>query len=70
MNKKEFRAAMARYGDTLATLAEAIGISTRALSCKINGILCFKQTEIIKIKERYNLTPDELCTIFFARLVS
>ena len=70
MNKKEFRAVMARHGDTLATLGEAIGVSVRALSLKINGVLCFKQTEIIKIIDRYGLTPDEVCTIFFARLVS
>ena len=70
MNETEFKVIMLRHGDTNATLAEYLGLSTKTLVLKIKGTLCFKQNEIRMIKERYNLSPEELVMVFFAPLVS
>lgn len=72
MNKKLLRSKIALYGDTQQTLADAIGISVQRLNAKINGTggAVFTQTEIEKIKERYNLTPEEVTEIFFTARVS
>ena len=63
---------MVLFGDTNETLAEAIKITPNRLSSKItewNGAE-FTQSEIKVIKERYNLTNDEVDEIFFADDVS
>jgi hypothetical protein len=63
---------MVLFGDTQGTLAEAIGMTPPRLSSKItewNGAE-FTQSEIKIIKERYNLTNDEVDAIFFADDVS
>jgi len=67
MNKNMFKSKMKLFGDTNATLAKAINISPQRLSAKINetGGAEFVQGEIEKIKDRYNLTPDEVNDIFF-----
>lgn len=68
MNSKLFKAYMTNYGDTLAVLAEAMGISASRLSQKINEAdgATFKQTEIALIIQRYSLSTDEAMQIFFA----
>lgn len=72
MNKNELGAAMALYGDTGKTLSEALGISQQRFSCKRNekNGAQFNQNEIKFIKMRYNLTPEEVDRIFFAKTVS
>ena len=65
MNKNELRAQMARYGDTGQTLAEALGMAINTLSEKMNGKRDFTQSEIRAIKQRYNLSPEEIDLIFF-----
>lgn len=71
MNAKELRSAMVRHGDTNASLAEYLGISPQSVSDKINERNTeFKQGEIAKIKMRYNLTAEEVNSIFFADVVS
>ena len=72
MNANELRAQIARHGDTSKALAEAIGRTESALSCKLNGKRnqCFTQFEIQKIIKRYNLTADEVMLIFFTPQVS
>lgn len=69
MNKNMFVSKMKLFGDTNATLAEAIGLSPQRLSAKINETKGaeFTQGEIQRIKERYNLTNDETDDIFFAQ---
>jgi hypothetical protein len=43
-----------------------LGISEQSVSCKINeNGTEFKQGEIAKIAEKYNLTPDDVVAIFF-----
>ena len=68
MNKNMLASKMKLYGDTISSLAEHIGIARATLSNKIN---CtngaeFTQNEIAMVKEKYNLTPNEVNEIFFA----
>jgi len=72
VNKNMFKSKMKLFGDTNAILAKSIGISPQRLSAKINetGGAEFVQGEIKKIKDRYNLTPDEVNDIFFTQKVS
>ena len=65
MNKKELHAFMVRFGDTGATLSEALGINSATLSLKMNGKRSFTQTEIAIIIRRYSLTHEEVIRIFF-----
>lgn len=67
MNKKLMRSVMALNGDTNATLAAFLGITEQSVSNKINeNGTEFKQGEIFKIKERYNLDSAMVDRIFFA----
>lgn len=72
MNKRKLEAKMKMYGDIGRTLASYIGISRTTLSAKMNETngAEFTQGEISKIKERYNLTAEEVDDIFFATKVS
>ena len=57
---------MVLNGDKNKDLAEYLGISEQSVSNKINeNGTEFKQGEIRKIIERYNLTPDDYTAIFF-----
>lgn len=64
MNTKLLRSKMVLFDDTNESLAEALGITPQAFSLKLNGNQEFKQSEIKAIKERYNLTPEEIVDIF------
>lgn len=70
MNDRMFRVKMVEHKETLTSLAEALGISPAALSNKINMKSEFKQTEIAFIRDRWELSTEELDTIFFARPLS
>ena len=71
MNKKALLSKMVLYGDNGGTLSEALGISRSTFSVKINESGAeFTQSEIMVIKERYNLTPEEVMDIFFNHEVS
>lgn len=71
MNKRELMAAMARHGDTGGSLAEYLGMARSTFSQKINeNGTQFNQGEITMIKNRYNLSPEEIDAIFFAEVVS
>lgn len=67
MNTQALKARMVEYGDTQNSLAKAIGVELGTLNKKINGKSerDFRQREIRKIKERYRLTAEEVCQIFF-----
>lgn len=66
MNKKLLRSIMALHGDTNKDLAEMLGISEQSVSGKLNEKGTeFKQGEIAKIKDRYNLSPKQVESIFF-----
>lgn len=72
MNKRKLVAIMYEHGDTQQSLAEAMGISLQRFNAKINetGGAEFTQSEIRFIKERYNLTSEEVEEIFFTYDVS
>lgn len=65
MNKRAFRAKMEYFGDTYESLATFLGLSLQSVSNKVNGNYPFNQTEISKLKEKWNLTNDEVNEIFF-----
>lgn len=70
MNKQKLRAQMALHGDNDSTLAKALEISRKSMSEKINNKQTFKQGEMQKIIDRYNLTADDIQGIFFTQEVS
>ena len=59
---------MALYGDTNETLSKALDLSQQRLSAKRNSTngAEFTQSEIQIIKERYNLTDQEVVDIFLS----
>lgn len=58
---------MVRNGDTNASLAAYLCITEQSVSNKINeNGTEFKQSEILKIKERYGLDSEMVDRIFFA----
>ena len=66
MNKAKLKSVMTLHGDTNKNLAELLGITEQSFSCKINeNGTEFKQGEIIKIKDKYKLSPVEVDAIFF-----
>ncbi len=71
MNTNKLRAKMALNGDTGGALADALGISQQRFSAKINDNNAeFTQGEIQIIKDKYNLTAEEVDDIFFNKKVS
>ena len=66
MNKDLLRSVMVLHGDTNRSLAAFLGISEQSVSNKINENGSeFRQGEIARIKERYNLTSEQIDLIFF-----
>ena len=70
MNKQLLKAKIVEHGDTQAQLAAAIGISASNLNDKINGKVSFRQNEIAAIRNRYNLSAQEVDHIFFSMELS
>ena len=66
MNKRLLDSKIVLYGDTRATLAEAMGLSVTGLRDKIEGRvgIGFGQREIEFIMDRYQLSPEEVVSIF------
>ena len=64
MDRARFKSVMVLHGDTQRTLAEALEMAELTLSKKLNEKNEFTQSEIKAIKNRYNLTPDEVDAIF------
>lgn len=58
------RAEMVLNGDNLNTLSDYLGIAHQTLSRKISGKADFTQSEMNKIKERYNLSDEKFGQIF------
>lgn len=72
MNKNLLRSIMALHGDNDTTLAEFLLISRSRFSAKINETngAEFTKREITKIKEKYELTWEQVIDIFFIPKVS
>lgn len=56
-----------RSGNTsvLVELQKLLGLSFNSISHKMSGKREFTQSEIDVIRQKYNLTPDEVVKIFF-----
>jgi hypothetical protein len=66
MNGTLLKSFMVLHGDTIRDLAEFLGKTPQSVSDKINERGTeFKQGEIAAIKDRYNLTADQVEAIFF-----
>lgn len=65
MNKREFRAAVARMGITNRDMAASLGMSEQAFYNKANGRTEFKGSEIVKIANLLGLGINEVNIIFF-----
>lgn len=71
MNSDLLKSVIKLHRDTQAKLSEALGISISNLNDKINGKKAsFRQSEIMAIKERYNLMAEEVDRIFFDEKLS
>lgn len=67
MNGSLLKSFMALHGDTIRDLAAYLERTPQSISDKINERGTeFKQGEIARIKERYDLTADQVEAIFFA----
>ena len=67
MNAAMLKSIMVLHGDTIRSLAEFLNITPQSVSDKINERKTeFRQGEIAQIKERYNLTADQIEAIFFS----
>lgn len=65
MQKNELRSIMVKYGDNNQSLAQALGITSPALSVKMNGKGAFSVKHIKIMIDRYNLDGDDVQRIFF-----
>lgn len=72
MNKNMLISKMKLFGDRQEDLAEFIGLSLSRFNAKLNETnnAQFTMFEIQKIKEKYNLTAEEVDAIFFDTSVS
>ena len=72
MRKRELEALMKLNGDTGNTLAEFLGIARSTFSAKLNRTngAEFTVREIRAIRERYNLSAEQVDRIFFESKVS
>ena len=70
MNSNLLKAVIAKNGDTQSKLADAMGMQISALSQRMSGRIDFRRSEIQFIKQRYNLTSEEVDSIFFEELMS
>lgn len=67
MDKAKLKSLMALHGHTNRDIAELLDITEQSVSKKINENGSeFKQGEMAKIRNRYNLSPAEFDAIFFA----
>lgn len=73
MNKALLKSVMALHGDTAADLADCLGLSPQSVYSKTNETKLpsgrnaeFSQGEIRAIRDRYNLTADQVEAIFFS----
>lgn len=70
MNVNELKAQMARHGDNNTKLAEVLGKSLSGITNRMNGSQPFTLEEVRILIDRYDLTPEEVQTIFFASKVA
>ena len=62
MVRNVLRGVMAKYGVTIAQMAEVVGISSNSMSKKINGKVDFTLTEVRAILAFFR-SKGETCTV-------
>lgn len=71
MNKNKLKGLIVTYDGNQSALATAMGLSLSRLNAKINeNDAEFTQSEIAFIRDRYGLSKEEVCDIFFEDEVS
>lgn len=65
MDSLKLKHKMLDFSDNIVTLAKALKINAATLSNKINGKSEFTLSEIREIAIRYQLTENEIVSIFF-----
>ena len=65
MDTNMLKSILVRHGDSVATLAEKMGLSQTSLYRRINGETDFDYKEIKVIKDIYDLSPEDIDAIFF-----
>jgi len=66
MNSNKLKAVLKENGDRQADLAAYLHMELSTLNQKINGNgTDFRQTEMLAIKRKYNLSADDMDAIFF-----
>lgn len=65
MNSIEMKVVMKRNQDTQEKLAEALDLPVSGVNARINGSIAFRAGEMKLIKERYNLSAEDVVNIFF-----
>ena len=72
MNRNMLVSFMKLHGDNQSDLAEYLGISLQRCNAKINGTggAVFDMVEIAKIKQKYNMSAEQIDMTFFANCVS
>lgn len=72
MNKRLLKSVIVANGDTFQSLADYLGITIGTFSKKVNEKFKagFNQPEIMRIKEKYSLTAEQIDNIFFTKEVS
>ena len=65
MNSLEMKVVMKRNQDTQEKLAEALDLPVSGVNARINGSIEFISGEMKLIKERYNLSAEDVVSIFF-----
>ena len=66
MNINQFKAMLLQNGETMGDLAKRLGIGRNTLSNKINGHSDFSLKEVNIIQDAYNLSLEEMKSIFFS----
>ena len=66
MDKYGLSKVMSEHNDRQEELAKSIGISRSRFCEKVNGKAFFTIPEVMKIKARYSLSPEQVDKIFFS----
>ena len=68
-NTNKLKAMIIERGTTANDLAKKIGMTSRTFSLKLNNKREFVLSEVAKIQQALNLSPEERDSIFFGKCV-
>ena len=70
MNEKLLKAKLVEKGYNVRSFCKAVGFARSTFDRKMKGPYEFDRFEIAIIIQRLGLSKDEICNIFFPRLVA